>query len=165
MLTEDRNEPKLHQTKENGQNEAYLVLSPEERAKGFVRPLRHSYIHVGRKRLEIGEIVSLESKLEDASEFAKNHYTKKNGYAAFLKYSDDKLPVTGRFIKEDELEAMNLNKPYVGGCNGETTMGNALAETYARDPKFYSGTFCVHCSKHFPVDEFVWSNTNELVGS
>jgi hypothetical protein len=27
------------------QNAAYLVLSDEERAKGFVRPVRRSYIH------------------------------------------------------------------------------------------------------------------------
>lgn len=27
------------------QNEAYLVLSDEERAKGFVRPVRRSYVH------------------------------------------------------------------------------------------------------------------------
>jgi hypothetical protein len=28
-----------------GLNEAYLVLSDEERAKGFVRPVRRSYLH------------------------------------------------------------------------------------------------------------------------
>jgi hypothetical protein len=33
--------------KENGQQKEYVVLSPEERAKGFVRPLRTKYIHVG----------------------------------------------------------------------------------------------------------------------
>lgn len=27
------------------QNEAYLVLSDEERSKGFVRPVRRSYVH------------------------------------------------------------------------------------------------------------------------
>lgn len=29
------------------QAEAYLVLSEEERAKGFVRPVRRTYIHTG----------------------------------------------------------------------------------------------------------------------
>jgi hypothetical protein len=29
----------------DGQNEAYWVLCAEERAKGFVRPVRNSYIH------------------------------------------------------------------------------------------------------------------------
>ena len=33
--------------KDNGQQEDYIVLTPEERAKGFVRPVRRSYIHVG----------------------------------------------------------------------------------------------------------------------
>ena len=31
--------------KEEGQNECYLVLSDEERAKGFVRPYRDTYVH------------------------------------------------------------------------------------------------------------------------
>lgn len=32
-------------TREDGQHEAYWVLSEEERAKGFVRPVRQSYVH------------------------------------------------------------------------------------------------------------------------
>ncbi len=83
-----------------GMQKGYVVLSSEERAKGFVRPVRHSYVH-------------------------------------------DK-------------------------CGTVTTMGDALAETYARDPSFYSGTFCVKCRAHFPVGadgEFTWSGTNEKVGT
>lgn len=44
-------------------------------------------------------------------------------------------------------------------CGDVTTMGWKLAETYARDPKFYGATFCVTCKDHFPVGEageFVW---------
>lgn len=40
----------------------------------------------------------------------------------------------------------------------ETTMGIALAETYARDPRFYSGTFCVGCRAHFPLNQFIWDD-------
>lgn len=54
-------------------------------------------------------------------------------------------------------------------CNTVTTMGNALAETYARQPSFYSGTFCCGCGSHFPVGEngeFVWNDdTREKVGT
>jgi hypothetical protein len=50
-------------------------------------------------------------------------------------------------------------------CNSVTSMGLALAETYARDPGFYSGTFCCQCQKHFPLDQFVWEGTTEKVGS
>jgi hypothetical protein len=50
-------------------------------------------------------------------------------------------------------------------CGTRTVMGLALAETYARDPGFYSGTFCVGCGKHFPLDQFVWDGTTETVGS
>jgi hypothetical protein len=49
-------------------------------------------------------------------------------------------------------------------CNTTTTMGMALAETYARDPGFYSGTFCCSCRGHFPLDEFMWEGTTEQVG-
>ncbi|NBJ13246.1 hypothetical protein [Microvirga arsenatis] len=83
-----------------GMQKGYVVLSAEERAKGFVRPVRRTYRHLK--------------------------------------------------------------------CKGVTTMGQALAETYARDPYFYSGTFCAHCGTHFPVGEdgeFVWDGTDEKVGT
>lgn len=50
-------------------------------------------------------------------------------------------------------------------CGGVTTMGIALSETYARDPKFYGATYCVHCRMHKPVGEFRWDSDLEVVGS
>ena len=50
-------------------------------------------------------------------------------------------------------------------CGVDTVMKLAIAETYARDPEFYDGTFCCHCRKHFPLIEFVWAGTAEQVGS
>lgn len=50
-------------------------------------------------------------------------------------------------------------------CGSPTTMGRALAETYARDPYFYSGTFCVACGSHFPVGEdgeFDWLDGSKV---
>lgn len=44
-------------------------------------------------------------------------------------------------------------------CGKITTMSRDIAETYARDPSFYSGTFCTTCRAHFPVGEngeFTW---------
>lgn len=44
-------------------------------------------------------------------------------------------------------------------CGEVTTMGRALGETYARQPAYYSGTFCCCCGSHFPVGpegEFTW---------
>lgn len=41
-------------------------------------------------------------------------------------------------------------------CRGVTSIGRALAETYARNPWFYSGTFCVVCNVHRPLAEFEW---------
>lgn len=49
-LTTDPTDPRLghgSDDKPREQNEVYLVLSDEERAKGFVRPVRRSYKHVG----------------------------------------------------------------------------------------------------------------------
>lgn len=49
-------------------------------------------------------------------------------------------------------------------CGTSTTMGQAIAETYARNPNFYNGTFCVHCKKHFPLvnddgkRNFIWED-------
>lgn len=44
-------------------------------------------------------------------------------------------------------------------CGKITTMSRDIAETYARDPGFYSGTFCSTCRAHFPIGEdgeFTW---------
>jgi len=52
-------------------------------------------------------------------------------------------------------------------CGSDTTMSQTIAETYAREPSFYSGTFCWACRDHFPVGadgDFVWS-TGEKVGT
>lgn len=45
-LTTDRNDPGLRKIKPDGQQETYLVLSAEERAKGFVMPVYRSYRHM-----------------------------------------------------------------------------------------------------------------------
>lgn len=50
-------------------------------------------------------------------------------------------------------------------CGAVTKMGRALSETYARDPLFYSHTFCVGCNYHCPVTEFEWTADNQQVGS
>ena len=50
-------------------------------------------------------------------------------------------------------------------CGTETMMGRAIAETYAKDPKYYGYTYCCACRTHFPVAEFCWAGTAELVGS
>lgn len=101
MLTDDPNNPNIKRGLPDEtpipQNEVYLVLSQEERAKGFVRPYRDSYIH--------------------------------------------------------------------RTCGTVTRMGTALSETYARDPKFYGATYCVGCSMHRPLVEFLWAGTDEQVGS
>ena len=91
-LTVDPDDPRLgHGSNDEPvpMNSAYLVLSDEERKKGFVRPLRLSYVH-------------------------RQEY---------------------------------------GGCGRTTTMGLAIAETYASKPGFYGATFCAHCSMHRPVGE------------
>lgn len=93
-LTSDPHDPRLTHGADDepvDQSEIYLVLSDEERAKGFARPVRRTYWHVT--------------------------------------------------------------------CGQETTMGTALAETYARDPHFYGATYCVACRMHKPVGsngEFHW---------
>jgi len=98
----------------DGQQKGYVVLSPEERAKGYVRPVRTKYIHVGNGATFDGPIIT---------------------------------------------------KLGANGCGTLTRMAQDIAETYARDPSFYSGTFCVGCKAHLPLDQFVWAGTSEQVGS
>lgn len=162
-LTTDPNDPRLKegQKNETGQHEIYLVLSEEERAKGFVRPVRNSYIHVG-KYVEVKPGSTIEELPVDE---AKRFGTDPDGsqrYFYFMRYPESESPIIGKALTLAEYK--NLGKR-IGGCGTVTTMGTALAETYARDPKFYGATYCVGCGKHLPVDEFVWEGTNELVGS
>lgn len=98
--TPDRNDPRLRRGVDDQpvtMAKAYLVLSDEERAKGFVRPVKDTYRHLT--------------------------------------------------------------------CGATTTMGRAIAETYARDPQFYGATFCCRCSKHRPVGatgEFEWLDGSKV---
>ena len=73
----------------------YIVLTAEERAKGFIRPVRRSYKHLV--------------------------------------------------------------------CGHNTTMAQSIAETFARDPGFYSGGYCATCRTHFPNDQFVWTDDGSQV--
>ncbi len=82
---------------DTGQHKDHWILPEEERAKGFIRPVRLQYVH--------------------------------------------------------------------DRCGGLTSMPQAIAETYARDPSYYGSTFCISCKKYFPVKEFLWDSTNERVGS
>jgi hypothetical protein len=95
-ITDDPSDPRLTRGADEQpipQAEVYLVLSDEERAKGFVRPYRSNYVHAS--------------------------------------------------------------------CGTSTRMGQAIAETYARDPHFYGSTYCVRCQMHRPVGadgEFTWDD-------
>lgn len=99
--TSDPSDPRLTHGADPADSEpepqapVYLVLSDEERARGFVRPVRRTYWHET--------------------------------------------------------------------CGTTTTMGVAIAETYARDPVFYGSTYCVACGQHRPVGpggEFYWHDNH-----
>jgi len=152
VITSDPNDPGLRETDETGMQKAYLVLSDEERAKGFVRPLRTSYRHVGTRPVyDVRDLTPEEHERYDAYGYVK--------FEAYPAVRDDRSSVTGQFWTQAKLNS---------GCGSVTTMGLAIAETYARDPKFYGGTFCAHCGTHFPVGEhgeFVWDGTDQKVGT
>lgn len=98
--TSDPNDPRLTHGCDSEpvpQAETYLVLSEDERRRGFVRPLRFAYIHET--------------------------------------------------------------------CGALTTMSPDIAETYARNPHFYGGTYCMRCQMHRPVGadgEFVWRDGTKV---
>jgi hypothetical protein len=90
-LTTDPTDPALGHGSDSApvpQNTKYLVLSDEERTKGYVRPYRDTYKHTT--------------------------------------------------------------------CGQTTSMGYAIAATYATQPDFYGATYCTTCSMHRPVAEFTW---------
>lgn len=147
-LTNDPNDPRLHVTRADGQNEAYIVLSDEERSRGFVRPVRNSYVHVGAS----GPRFPLRDLTPDEQERYAAY-----GYAKAEDYPESESPLVGRMWTQAQLDAK--------GCGSVTRMAAAIAETYARDPKFYGSTYCVGCGRHLPVAEFLWDGTSERVGS
>lgn len=130
----------------SGQHGAYWVLNEEERSKGFVRPVRRTYLHVGQ---------TPPTNLRDLTAEEHERYDK-FGYVKFEEYPPTESPKTGRFWTQSDLDRVRK------GCGVATTMGQAIAETYARDPKYYGSTFCVGCKSHFPVEEFRWEDGSTL---
>ncbi len=143
VVTEDHRE-----LKSNGQQKGYVVLTKEELAKGFIRPVRDTYVHVG---------IQPKHPLRDLTQEEKGRYGIHYGKdAQYEEYPEDEGAVVGRIWTQKQLS---------GGCGNTTTMSQAIAETYARDPKFYGATFCHYCNEHLPVSEFVWRGTIYRVGS
>lgn len=154
-LTTDRDDPRLGHGPDDTpgpQNDVYLVLSDEERAKGFVRPVRRSYQHVG--------IAGPQHALRDLTPEERDRFGTE--FAKYEEYPEGARSFAGRFWTQAELDRIGK------GCGTVTTMGHALAETYARQPAFYASTYCCTCMMHRPVGrdgEFVWEGTNERVGT
>lgn len=150
--TTNPNDPRLghgSDAEPRPQNEVYLVLTDEERAKGFVRPVRRSYTHVG---------TSTKYPLRDLTEEEKERHAAW-GYVKFEMYPESESPKTGKFWTQADLDRIGK------GCGTITTMNQAIAETYARDPHFYGSTYCAYCQMHKPVSEFVWVDDGTVVGS
>lgn len=132
---------------QTGQHKAYWVLSEEERAGGFIRPLRFKYIHVGlRPKYPVRQLTAEETER-----------WKEAGYTLFETYPEDspegKDGKVGRFWTPELLSS---------GCMTETTMSRTIAETYAKDPNFYGGTFCCKCKTHLPVEQFEWEDGSKV---
>lgn len=150
-LTTDPNDPRLTRgvdDKPVPQAAVYLVLPEEERAKGFVRPYRDTYQHVGEQpKHALRDLTP-----EEQERYASVGYVK---FEANPNHGEDD-PVTGRFWTQQQLD----NR----GCGTTTTMGRALSETYARNPHYYGATYCVRCAMHRPVAEFRWIEADGALG-
>lgn len=125
----------------NGQQRDYVVLSPEERAKGFVKPVRETYRHIGPPA---PEFPLRDLTAEEIATFPQS------GYVKFEDYQGTRGSAVGRFWTQAQLDDTTRR------CGSTTTMGRSIAETYAREPSFYGGTFCCACGKHLPLTEFEW---------
>ena len=103
-LTNDPFDPRLSKIGSDGQQEVYLVLSDEERAKGFVRPYRDTYRH-----LACGHITTMGRALSETYARKPNFYDgtfcshcrthfnllDKDGKRAFLWYEMDGSETSG----------------------------------------------------------------------
>lgn len=144
MITDDPKHPGINKKTESGQDEAYLVLSEAERARGFIRPVRTRYIHKG---------IRPKHNLRPLTEEESNRYAQ-FGYVMYEEYPK-KDGIVGRYWTSAQLNS---------GCQTLTIMGLSIAETYAARPTFYGATFCCGCNTHHPVAEFVWED-GTVVGS
>ena len=107
-LTTDPSDPRLGRGSDSAprtQNDVYLVLSEEERAKGFVRPVRTSYRHVGKA----GPKFQLRDLTAEQVAYAGD-------YVKFEVYPESMAPRTGRFWSQADLDAVGK------GCGTVTTM-------------------------------------------
>lgn len=136
------------------QNEVYLILSEEERAKGFVRPCRDSYIHKGVKYSSYSRLKNPEKSMDEERD-----------YVALFDILDlSGNHVSSRYATQDEINEFDRTG-HIGGCGVETKMTRELSETYAAKPNFYDSTYCVGCHRHIYCHEFVWSDDGKIVGS
>lgn len=76
----------------------------------------------------------------------------------------------GQYENHPTLDEGDFKKPirieYIHNECGETTrIGQYIAESFARDPDYYTKTFCVHCGDYYPVGEFRWAEDGETVGT
>jgi len=136
----------------DGQFADHYVLSPEERAKGFVEPVRDSYIHVG--------IAGPRFPLVDLSDEQRENFA--DEYAKYEPYPESERPAVGRYWSQTDLDRV------AKGCGTKTTMPQSIAETYAREPGYYGSTFCCGCGGYFPVGrdgEFIWDRGGQRVGT
>jgi hypothetical protein len=134
------------ETLPDGQHEHYPVLSEEERARGFVRPVFRAYRHVGLR----GVICGLKSPTNaDGTPVPAGRVRACSGRVG---HQHEHFQSWYDLTEAEWAKKMD-------GCGATTQMGLALCETYARDPHYYGATFCVGCHTHLPVGEageFVW---------
>lgn len=95
-LTSDPNDPRLTRgvdAEPTGQAEAYLVLSEEERVKGFVRPVRRTYVHQ-----KCGTSTSMSQEIAETYARTPSFYG-----ATFCVHCQMHLPVgaEGEFVWDD----------------------------------------------------------------
>jgi hypothetical protein len=137
-------------------DEAQAVL--RDREKGLVR-LREQVERV--KRANAPPVDRTQRQLSGGGEVTSDHRELK-----------DNGQQKGYVVLTEAERAKGFTRPYRDAyrhqkCGAITTMSRDIAATYARDPFFYSGTFCTTCRGHFPVGEdgeFTWYEMNGSEG-
>lgn len=139
----------------DGQYADHYVLCAEDRAKGYVEPLRMDYIHVGTP----GPTFDLLDLTDEQKEMLGE-----TDWIKFEPYPEGhKGSARGQYWSQADLDKVGK------GCGQVTSMPRACAETYAAQPGYYGSTFCCGCGDYFPVGErgeFIWNDgTKQRVGT
>ena len=123
-----------------------VVHTPVVKAPS-TRPYRDLIVHLGP--------VPPKSKPRELTADEQELYADMD-FVAYEEYEGESAWPHGRFWSERELG---------GGCEQQMTLQPFEAEALMLNPRHFGNLTCSHCNQHFTLDEFVWAETQQRLGT